>query len=226
MTGLEEVVLRLFLGALLGGVIGYERYTHGRPAGLRTHLIVCLASVLIMIISVDFQYFAKQNPAYIRIDPSRIAAGAITGIGFLGAGVIIKSGLTVQGLTTAACLWIVSAIGLAVGCGIYLPGIIATFITVVALWLLRFTEKKMQKVSYKFVDITADSAVQEKDIEEVFKGAKVAVHNIDYGYDRESKIFNYVITISVDVHLDIRNVLGRLSALSGVSKVSIKRQIS
>jgi putative Mg2+ transporter-C (MgtC) family protein len=222
MTGLEEIVLRLFLGALLGGVIGYERYTHGRPAGLRTHLIVCLASVLIMIVSVDFQYLTKQNPAYIRIDPSRIAAGAITGIGFLGAGVIIKSGLTIQGLTTAACLWIVSAVGLAVGCGIYLPGIITTIITVGALWLLRLTEKKMGKVSYKFVDITANSAVREKEIEEVFKGAKVAVHNIDYGYDRESNIFNYLITVSVDVHNDIRNVLDRLSHLNGISKISIK----
>jgi uncharacterized membrane protein YhiD involved in acid resistance len=72
MTGIAEMVLRLVLGALLGGIIGFERYTHGRPAGFRTHIIVCVASVLIMMVSVDFHYLSKQNPDYIKIDPSRI----------------------------------------------------------------------------------------------------------------------------------------------------------
>jgi putative Mg2+ transporter-C (MgtC) family protein len=178
---LEEIIISIakselkmitWLGALLGGIIGFERYTHGRPAGFRTHIIVCVASVLIMMVSVDSHYLTKQNPDYIRIDPSRIAAGAITGIGFLGAGVIIKTGFIVQGLTTAACLWIVSAIGLAVGVGLYLPGIIATFITMIALWFLRGIEHKMEKRVFKQVGITTDNDDKEQIVEETLREAK------------------------------------------------------
>lgn len=222
MTGTFEMVLRLLLGAFLGGVVGYERYTHGRPAGFRTHLIVCMASVLIMIVSIDFHYLTRHYPEYIRIDPSRIAAGAITGIGFLGAGVIIKTGFTVQGLTTAACLWIVSAIGLAVGGGFYLPGIIATFITVIALWFLREVERKIEKLSYRYVDITADRADREKEIEEVLKEARAGIANIDYEYDRPDNRFKYTIMISVDDRVDLKGMIRRLGEISGISKISIK----
>ena len=222
MTGTGEIVLRLLLGAFLGGVVGYERYTHGRPAGFRTHLIVCMASVLIMVVSVDFHYLTSHYPEYIRIDPSRIAAGAITGIGFLGAGVIIRTGFTVQGLTTAACLWIVSAIGLAVGGGFYLPGIITTFFTVIALWFLREVEKKINKESYRYVDITADSADKENEIREILKEARANIANINYEYDPGSNIFNYMIMISVDNQVDLKGLLKRLGEIGGIGKISIK----
>ena len=222
MTGTGEIVLRLLLGAFLGGVIGYERYTHGRPAGFRTHLIVCMASVLIMIVSVDFHYLTGHYPDYIRIDPARIAAGAITGIGFLGAGVIIKTGFTVQGLTTAACLWIVSAIGLAVGGGFYLPGIIATFITVIALWFLREVERKIEKISYRYIDIIADRLDKEKEIEEALKEARVEIVNINYEFDRVANIYSYTIMISVDDQVDFKGLLRRLGEISDISKISIK----
>lgn len=222
MTGIFEIVLRLVLGAFLGGIIGYERYTHGRPAGFRTHIIVCVASVLIMIVSVDFHYLTKQNIDYIKIDPSRIAAGAITGIGFLGAGVIIKTGFIVQGLTTAACLWIVSAIGLAVGVGLYLPGIIATFITMIALWVLRGFEHKMEKRVYKQVGITTDSDDKEKIVEETLKEAKAVIANINYEYNRLNTIFNYTFTISVDDREDLRGLLAKLKSIDGISRVSIR----
>src|SRR5512147_847711 len=114
-----EIILRLALGTLLGGIIGFERQTHGRAAGFRTQLLVCVACVLIMIISEGYYLQTATNPQFMRIDPTRIAAGAMTGVGFLGAGVILKMGVTIQGLTTAACIWIVSAIGLAIGAGLY-----------------------------------------------------------------------------------------------------------
>ncbi|UCG77990.1 MAG: MgtC/SapB family protein, partial [Nitrospirota bacterium] len=109
MIETSDILIRLVLGTVLGSIVGFEREVHGRPAGFRTHLLVCLASVLIMIVSEEYYHLAVMNPDFIRVDPARIAAGAITGVGFLGAGVIIKSGFNVQGLTTAACLWIVSA---------------------------------------------------------------------------------------------------------------------
>jgi putative Mg2+ transporter-C (MgtC) family protein len=222
MTGIAEMILRLVLGALLGGIIGFERYTHGRPAGFRTHIIVCVASVLIMMVSVDSHYLTQQNPDYIRIDPSRIAAGAITGIGFLGAGVIIKTGFIVQGLTTAACLWIVSAIGLAVGVGLYLPGIIATFITMIALWFLRGIEHKMEKRVFKQVGITTNSADKEKIVEATLKEAKAIVTNINYEYVRRDTTFNYTFTISVDDKEDLRGLLAKISSIDGISRISIR----
>ncbi|HDK16428.1 MAG TPA: hypothetical protein ENG75_00610, partial [Nitrospirae bacterium] len=137
MIPAQEIVLRLVLGALIGGIIGFEREVHGRAAGFRTQLIVCVAAVLIMIVSENYYFYIKAIDPTLRIDPARIAAGAIIGIGFLGGGVIIKGGSTVRGITTAASIWIVSAIGLAIGAGLYLAAVATSAITVVALVTLR-----------------------------------------------------------------------------------------
>ncbi len=130
-----QVVWRLFLAAVLGGLIGFERQRHNkRIAGFRTHILVTVGSALIMLVSMYiFAIYAGKAP----VDPSRIAAGVVTGIGFLGAGTIIRSGESVQGLTTAASLWTVSGIGLAVGCGFYIAAFAASIITLAALYLLR-----------------------------------------------------------------------------------------
>src|SRR4030065_2011233 len=137
MISLYEICFSVLLGALLGGVIGFERQTHGRPAGFRTQLLVCVACVLIMIISESYYVQSSLRPEYARIDPTRIAAGAMTGVGFLGAGVILKTGLSIQGLTTAACIWIVAAIGLSVGAGQYVAGVSGFVIMFFSLWFLR-----------------------------------------------------------------------------------------
>src|SRR2546428_3575220 len=111
-----ELLVRVAVGTALGGMIGYERDIHGRPAGLRTHLIVALASSTFMVVSthfVYFQHYAKED--LVAVDPSRIAAAVVSGIGFLAGGAILRTGLTVQGLTTAAGLWLVAAIGLSAG---------------------------------------------------------------------------------------------------------------
>src|SRR5512147_1931130 len=149
--GLYEITFKLFLGAVLGGVIGFERQTHGRPAGFRTQLLVCVACVLLMIISENYYAHGRLTEEYVRFDPTRIAAGAMTGIGFLGAGVILKTGLSVQGLTTAACIWIVAAIGLAVGVGQYVAAVAGFVITFVSLWLLRILESQMPRLLFKYV---------------------------------------------------------------------------
>jgi len=130
-----QVVWRLFLSAALGGIIGFEREKHSkRVAGFRTHILVSMGSSLIMLISMYiFEIYAGKAP----VDPARIAAGVVTGIGFLGAGTIIRSGESVKGLTTAASLWTVSGIGLAVGCGFYIAGWATAIIALVTLYLLR-----------------------------------------------------------------------------------------
>ena len=130
-----QVIFRLVLGALLGGLIGFERERHNRRmAGFRTHILVCVGSALIMLTSL---YMSANYGKDVASDPARIAAGVIIGIGFLGAGTIIRSGTSVIGLTTAASLWTVAGIGLAVGCGFYIAGYVTTLIVLLTLYALR-----------------------------------------------------------------------------------------
>jgi putative Mg2+ transporter-C (MgtC) family protein len=112
-----EMFLRMGTGIVLGGAIGFEREHSGHAAGLRTHLLVGLASTLFMLVSTQFTFFQRyEKDDLITVDTSRIAASVVSGIGFLGAGAILRTGLSIQGLTTAASLWLVAALGLASGC--------------------------------------------------------------------------------------------------------------
>ena len=136
--GWPHVLLRLALAAALGGAIGMERELRERQAGLRTHLVVCVGSALFTLVSAyGFRDFIEAGNTYARIDPTRIAAQIVTGIGFLGAGAIIRQGLSVRGLTTAATLWLVAAIGMAVGAGYYDAALIATVGALLTLGPLR-----------------------------------------------------------------------------------------
>ena len=134
-----DALLRLSIAAGLGAAVGFERELRDREAGIRTHLLVSLGSALFTIISAyGFHEFLVGGGAIVRADPTRIAAQIVTGIGFLGAGAIIRDGLSVRGLTTAATLWVVAAVGMACGAGYYWPAVAATVLTIVALWPLRF----------------------------------------------------------------------------------------
>jgi len=136
----SQIIIRLILSVLLGGLIGLERQIHRRTAGLRTHILVSLGSCLIMLTSLYvFDIYKDKVP----LDPGRIAAGVITGIGFLGAGAIIREREGVKGLTTAASLWVVAAIGLATGCGFYTASLFSTLLTLIVLFFLRYIEDKM-----------------------------------------------------------------------------------
>ena len=119
-----ELLLRLVLAGILGGAVGFERERHNRPAGLRTHILVCLGSALVMIVSVE-GFSGALGP---RGDQARLAAQVVSGIGFLGAGTIMRQGSSVRGLTTAASLWVVAAVGLATGIGLYLAAISKLFL--------------------------------------------------------------------------------------------------
>jgi putative Mg2+ transporter-C (MgtC) family protein len=133
-----SIVFRLVVAAALGGAVGIERELRDREAGFRTHLLVSAGSALFTLVSAyGFHDFLVNGGVVIRADPTRIAAQIVTGIGFLGAGAIIREGLAVRGLTTAATLWVVAAIGMASGAGYYAAAVTATVLTVVALWPLR-----------------------------------------------------------------------------------------
>lgn len=138
-----ELLLRILVATALGAVIGLERQIHGRPAGLRTHMLVGLASSTFMVVSTHFVYFQHYlKEDLVTIDTSRIAASVVAGTGFLAGGAILRTGLTVQGLTTGAGVWLVSSIGLAAGGGMYPESVGATVIGLGALSVMRRFERK------------------------------------------------------------------------------------
>ena len=151
------ILLKLFLSALAGGLVGWERERRGRPAGLRTNLLVAVGACTVMIISETFalKYGAFNAQSFLRIDPSRTAAQIVTGIGFLGAGVILKEGVTVRGLTTAATLWAVAGLGMAFGMGFFSLGTLSTITVLVGLLFLKRFDITIKKDRYLFLAVTA-----------------------------------------------------------------------
>src|SRR5213595_1074806 len=154
----DLVIIGRVVGALvIGALIGFERTFHGRPAGFRTHSLVCIASAILMIVTVyQHQWMTLLEHDAIRTDPTRMAQGIMTGIGFLGAGVIFKEGLSVRGLTTAASIWITAAIGVLMGIGFYFPAVLATLLTLGILSLFRWIEARMPAHSYAHFVIRFD----------------------------------------------------------------------
>jgi putative Mg2+ transporter-C (MgtC) family protein len=161
-----DVVLRLAIAAGLGAAVGFERELRDREAGMRTHLLVALGSCLFTLISAyGFHDFLASGDTVVRADPSRIAAQIVTGIGFLGAGAIIREGLSVRGLTTAGSLWVVAAIGMAIGAGFYWAGAATTALTLFALGPLRILghrviERVRPEENRVIVELAQDHSVE------------------------------------------------------------------
>ena len=152
-----EMLLRMGLAALCGGLVGLEREVRGRQAGFRTNLLVCLGSAIVMVVSLHFAdrpwHPRGGDNVNINLDPARIAYGVMAGIGFLGAGAIVKFDGCVRGLTTAAGMWCVAALGLACGFGMYLVALMATALVLLSLWLLDHVEDALPKVNYRTVTV-------------------------------------------------------------------------
>jgi len=138
-----DIAARLLVASLLGAAIGFEREIHSHPAGMRTHLLVALGSALFTVISIFGFVGVLGSGVGAPVDPSPVAAQIVTGIGFLGAGAILKFGTSVRGLTTAASLWATSAVGMAVGAGQYVLAIVGAAIVVVSLWPLQWVEDRI-----------------------------------------------------------------------------------
>lgn len=149
-----ELLARLFLACILGGIIGFEREYTKRPAGFRTHILVCAGSALVMITS---EYIFWKFKDMVNLDPARLGAQVITGIGFLGAGTIIHEGFNIKGLTTAASLWTVACVGIAVGIGFYTGAVAATIIIFVTLIVLKKMEENLVRQSkLKIIYVQSD----------------------------------------------------------------------
>jgi putative Mg2+ transporter-C (MgtC) family protein len=186
-------------GALVaGGIIGLERSYHGRPAGFRTHTLVCLASSLLMLVTL---YQSKWLPGAVletmRTDPTRMAQGIMTGIGFLGAGVIFKEGLSVRGLTTAASIWITAAIGILIGIGFYTPAILATLFTIGTLSLFRWIESRLPSHYYAhhFVRFDREDVMPEEELKSFLTANEFTVANMSYRGSDDGLSFEYRMVI-------------------------------
>lgn len=139
-----DLALRILIAAALGGLVGLEREWSNHAAGLRTHILVCIGSAVIMLLSIyGFNQFVSE--ASVRMDPARLAAQVISGIGFLGAGAIMRDGSKVSGLTTAASIWVVAAIGLCVGAGFLFTAVLTTVIVLISLFVLNKLENQMMR---------------------------------------------------------------------------------
>ncbi|KRB88467.1 MgtC/SapB family protein [Noviherbaspirillum sp. Root189] len=187
------------LGALIaGGIIGLERSYHARPAGFRTHTLVCVASSLLMLVMLyQSTWLPGMDSEMIRTDPTRMAQGIMTGIGFLGAGVIFKEGLSVRGLTTAASIWITAAIGVLIGIGFYYPAILATLLTVGILSFFRRIEAMMPSHSYAHHLLRFDRSdtVPEEEIRALLKEYGFTVANMSYRVNEDGVSFEYRMVI-------------------------------
>lgn len=193
-----ECIARLLMALLAGGLVGLEREVRGRQAGFRTNLLVCLGSALVMVVSISVarQKFITEPGTNINVDPARIAYGVMSGIGFLGAGTIIHSKGSVRGLTTAAALWCVAAVGLAIGIGLYVLSIAAVVMIVLALWILDYLEEHIPKVRYRTVSVRRHwGAGVIADTVKYFQDRKLEV--VDAAFDRTPDLK------SVDVHLKV-----------------------
>ena len=192
---------KLFIAAILGGFIGWEREKRGRPAGLRTHLLLCVGVALMMLVSehIFVNYQVYKSDSVLRIDPARIAAQVVTGVGFLGAGTIMRFRASVRGLTTAASLWIVSGIGLAVGSGFILPAVFTTIIVITTLILLPKAEGEMKRD--KYVTIKMLIASQEhflENIKSILEKNSVRLQNYRFEKDIQKNEIVYNINVKYE----------------------------
>src|SRR5690348_7993933 len=155
---LYEMAVRIVVALVAGALIGYERSYRGRPAGFRTHALVCMASSMLMLVTVYEAHWVRSI-GEARLDPTRMAQGIMTGIGFLGAGVIMQEGFSVRGLTTAASIWITAAIGILAGIGFYFPLVVSVVLTLGVLSFFRWIEARMPSQAYYHFDVRFSRAV-------------------------------------------------------------------
>jgi putative Mg2+ transporter-C (MgtC) family protein len=219
-----EIIFRLILASLLGGIVGLEREVHGRPAGVRTYLLLSLGSALIMVLSeyLFLKYKTGVPGISLSVDPGRIAAQAITGIGFLGAGVIIRYKDSIRGLTTAACVWVVCAVGLAIGAGFYLYGSVVTGLTVFSLLALKAGERKLRKDWYREIEILSDDlpGLMPR-FQEVIEKQEFEVINFGLKRDLQKKEMTATFLLRERTLHPGRQVLQEIFEIDGVKRVDL-----
>lgn len=189
-----EILKHLGAALLAGGLIGLERSYHGRPAGFRTHALVCIASSMLMLVTVfQAQWFQPLGLERVSLDPTRMAQGIMTGIGFLGAGVIMKEGLSVRGLTTAASIWVTAAIGVLIGIGLYFASAVSTVLVLGTLSIFRWIEARISTMFYAHLVVRffRDTVPSEMQLRETVGKHGFTIANLSYRLVGDGKYFEY-----------------------------------
>ncbi|MEK7734689.1 MAG: MgtC/SapB family protein [Pseudomonadota bacterium] len=215
MTEIQITTIVHLLGAVLaGGIIGAERSYHGRPAGFRTHSLVCIASSLLMLLTVyQIELLPNLPLESIRIDPTRMAQGIMTGIGFLGAGVIMREKLTIRGLTTAASIWMTASIGILIGVGFYFAAAVSIVLTLGALSVFRWIESRLPVLSYARLEVRT----RRQDKLSLDSLRKLALQhgcthaNPSYRLEQDGKYFGYEVTLRTRDRENYRRLAESLS---------------
>jgi len=215
---LGTVLLRLLAACILGGIIGFEReYTRHTPAGFRTHILVSLGSCLTMLISI---FALEAYGSNIDVDVTRIGAQVVSGIGFLGAGAIIRHGVSVRGLTTAASIWAVACIGLACGIGFYVGAVVATLLIWMVLMYLKMVKNKFQIKTGKIIQIETNTDIMVP-LNELFQELNLAIKSIEVLKDNSGN--NKKILCQLErsgKSIDYAMLSTRIMELDGVIKVT------
>jgi putative Mg2+ transporter-C (MgtC) family protein len=224
-----DMILRLVLGFLAGGIIGLERSSRRQVAGLRTHILIATGATLLMLMSI---YIPQQLSPERSGDPGRIAAQVVSGIGFLGAGAIIRLGNSIRGLTTAASLWFVAAVGLAIGAGMYLVAAAAEALGIITLMFLYVFEKKifpserlkLMEISYK--RNLMNNPINTTETMRILKNSGMLVLSTDFNQGSDKKGTKLRLLIRIPGALDIASIAQSIKALENVSSVEIKEKYS
>lgn len=214
----------LFGAVLAGALIGLERTYNGRAAGFRTHVLVCTASSLLMLLSTREAAMLSGLPIdAVRVDPARMAQGIMTGIGFLGAGVIMKDGLSVRGLTTAASIWITAAIGVIIGIGFFWPATVATLLTLMTLSLFRWLERIAPTLVFARLVIRfgRSAAMKEEALRKFIQEQRVRASQIAYRVLEGGKYIEYEMTVQSRKAADFRALAEKLGDLPDVLDYSL-----
>jgi putative Mg2+ transporter-C (MgtC) family protein len=222
----EYIDIAIHLGSawVAGSLIGLERSFHGRPAGFRTHALVCVASALLMLVTVyQWEWIGSVPLETIRTDPTRMAQGIMTGIGFLGAGVIFKENLSVRGLTTAASIWITAALGILFGVGFYYPAIVATAITLITLSLFRLVEARMptQFYAHHLLRFRKDEALAEPAVRRLIEGHHFTISNMSYRLSESGTVFEYRMVIKTAMKENLERLATSLRARDDILEFRI-----
>ena len=213
-----EIIFKLTLACILGGIIGLERESLNRPAGFRTYTLVCMGSALAMVVSLDMYYQYYQT---VNADPGRIAAQVVSCIGFLGAGTIMREGSTVRGLTTAAGLWGVACVGLAIGAGMYVPAVVTTvLILFVLIYFVKFEEHFTGMRLYKGIVMVVDDAPGQVGIIGSILGEMgVLIKNISLERLEGENRLEMELLLSVPAEIGIEEVIQKISAAKSTQSI-------
>jgi putative Mg2+ transporter-C (MgtC) family protein len=224
LEDLGAILVHLLSAAFAGGCIGLERSFHGRPAGFRTHTLVCLASSLLMLVTLyQWKWLPGVPLETVRTDPTRMAQGIMTGIGFLGAGVIFKEGLSVRGLTTAASIWTTAAIGILAGVGFYLAAALATLLVLGTLSAFRWIEQALpsQIYAHHHVKFARDNTMREGDLRGLISSHSFSIANMSYRVSGDGLFFEYRMIIRTNNWDNMRHLAETLRGLAAIVEFRI-----